>query len=259
MQSVIQTFYKWLLNLFRIWKKQSGPSDFVWLARFRFLFVYSIFKGALLLIAGVLSLRAKVLLPADFNAGLQTWVSIILAISAVILLLMLGLVLASRFKTRSSGIIMLVAADVCTLLAVVYACSLNSPLLLLIVLVFISCTTPFFVERISRYARGLLHSKYELLHVKRERDRLLLQYTQELTNAIQHERSSLRRELHDKLMQELSASLLQVSIIMMRNSANGALQLNAKEATDLEAALRHAVTVARNVMDDLQSAPLEKR
>lgn len=63
--------------------------------------------------------------------------------------------------------------------------------------------------------------------------------------------SIIRREIHDGLIQELSGSLLQVSIIIMRNSVDGALQLDAPEVARLEAAFRNSVTEARRVMENL--------
>jgi len=139
-------------------------------------------------------------------------------------------------------------ADICVLLAVMCACILGSrsTLLLLAVLAITSCTTPLFVERISRDAKSSEQSKYELMSIQ-------LRYYQELTRAIQSERSSLSSELHDRLMQELSVVLLQISMMLMHSSADGMLQLNAEETARLEASLRRVVAEARNIMQDLKT------
>jgi len=181
------------------------------------------------------------------------WLGIILGLCAATLLLVLGLVLASKRRPRSIGLVILVASDICILLAVIYASILDKPFVLLVVLVFISCTTPLLVERISRYAKRFLQSRGELVSLKYERDILLFQFTQQLARAIEDERLSLKREIHDGLMQELSALLLQVSVMIMRNSQDGVLQLNAADVAKLEAALRRAVVETRNLMNVLHA------
>jgi signal transduction histidine kinase len=173
--------------------------------------------------------------------------------SAAILLLVSGLVLASRLGSRSIGLLILFSSDICILLAVLYACILNNLFLLLVILILTSCTTPILVERISRYTKRFLKSSSELENLKHELDVLLLQNTQYLAKAIERERMSLKREIHDGLMQELSALSLQISVMIMRNSTDGALQLNATDVARLETALRRAVAEARNVMTDLHS------
>ncbi len=253
MQTALQYMHTWLLVITRIWKKPENPSDFVWLARFRLLALYVVFKSALLLLAGVIGLRVNFIASSSFSFALLHWITAILSICAIILLLLLGLVLASKRRPRLIGIVMLCIADICVLLAVMGACILGSPLLLLFVVAIISCSTPLFVERISRYAKSYEQSKYELMSIQQRLDALLLRYSQELARAIQSERSSLSHELHDGLMQELSIILLQLSKILMRNSADGILQLNAEEAAKLEASLRRVVTEARNVMQDLKT------
>jgi len=172
------------------------------------------------------------------------------------LLLISGLVLASKARPRSLGLALLVASDVCVLLAVLYASILDNLNVLLIVLVFISCTTPLLIERISRYAQRFLQSNHELANLKNERDILLLQFSQQLARTIERERQSLKREIHDGLMQELSALLLEVSVMIMRNSADGVMQLSAVEVSRLEEALRRAVAEARKMMYDLQPSQL---
>jgi signal transduction histidine kinase len=189
---------------------------------------------------------------SHFYSTLLFWLSIIFAISAVILLLILGLKLASKlFLSGSIGMMILFITDIFLLLAVMYACISNNMLLLLVIVAFVTCATPLFVERISRFAKSFKHSTRQLMQAQQERDALLLQYTQELTKAIEQERSSLKREIHDGLMQELSGSLLQVSIIIMSNSVDGTLLLDAPEVARLEAALRNSVTEARRVMENL--------
>jgi len=144
-------------------------------------------------------------------------------------------------------------ADFCVILAVLCACILGSPFLLLLEFAIISCTTPLFVERISRYAKSYEQSKYELLSIQHKLDMLLRRYSQELARGIQFERLSLSRELHDGLMQELSAVLLQLSTMLMRNSADGNVQLTAAETANLEASLRRVVAEARSVMQELKT------
>ncbi|OLC59838.1 MAG: hypothetical protein AUH89_05370 [Ktedonobacter sp. 13_1_40CM_4_52_4] len=253
MQTALQNIHSWLLSIPRNWKKPENPSDFVWLARFRLLSLYIILKSALLLLVGVVGLRIHFIAPSSFDFALLHWIIALLSICAFILLLLLGLVLASKRRPRLIGIAMLCIADICVLLAVMCACILGSTLLLLVVLAIISCTTPLFVERISRYAKSSEQSKYELMSIQQRLDTLLISYYQELTRAIQSERSSLSRELHDRLMQELSAVLLQISMMLMRNSADGTLQLNAEETARLEASLRRVVAEARNIMQDLKT------
>ncbi len=164
--------------------------------------------------------------------------------------------LASKRRPLSIGLVILGASDICLLLAVIYASVLDKLFILLVVLVFISCTTPLLVERISRYAKRFLQSKGELASLKHERDILLLQFTQQLARAIEDERQSLKREIHDGLMQELSALLLQVSVMIMRNSGDGVLQLNATDVAKLEAALRRAVIETRSLMSVLHASEL---
>ena len=246
MQTALQNIHSWLLSIPRNWKKPENPSDFVWLARFRLLALYIMLKSALLLLVGVVGLRIQSIDPSSFGFALLHWIIALLSICAFILLLLLGLVLASKRRPRLIGIAMLCIADICVLLAVMCACILGSTLLLLVVLAIISCTTPLFVERISRDAKSSEQSKYELMSIQ-------LRYYQELTRAIQSERSSLSSELHDRLMQELSAVLLQISMMLMHSSADGTLQLNAEETARLEASLRRVVAEARNIMQDLKT------
>src|SRR5712692_8898498 len=125
MQTAIQNIHTWLDTLSRIWKKQAGPSDFVWLARFRLLTIYVILKSGLVLIAGVASMSIKTTIsPSTFH--LLLWTITALSICAIALLLFLGLGLASKPRPRHTGIMMLFLADVCVLLAVMYACILGS-------------------------------------------------------------------------------------------------------------------------------------
>jgi signal transduction histidine kinase len=109
-----------------------------------------------------------------------------------------------------------------------------------------------FIERISRFAKNYEHSKYQLARMQRDLERLLQQHEQELIRAIESERSSLRREIHDKLMQELSAVLLQTSVMLMRNAVDGNVQLSATEAAKMETSLRRVAIEARNVMQALK-------
>lgn len=261
MESVSQTFRVWLSTISRVWQKPIDATDFVWLARFRLLSIYTLFKSLLLLAAGIVGAKLNTFLSSPMpNLTLLLWLGIILGLGASTLLLVLGLLLASKRRPRSIGLVILVASDICVLMAVMYASILNNLFLLLIILIFISCTTPLLVERISRYAKRFLHSTHELANLKHEQDILILQFTQRVAKAIEDERMSLKREIHDGLMQELSALLLQVSVMIMRNSVDGVLQLNAAEVAKLESALRRTVTEVRNIMNDLQTpqAVLEK-
>jgi signal transduction histidine kinase len=252
-QTALQQIHTWLDTILRIWKKQANPSDFVWLARFRLLTIYVILKSALLLLVGMVGLRINFIASSSLDSIILHGIIAILITCAFVLLLLLGLVLASKRRPRLIGIIMLCIADICVLLVVLGACILGSPLLLLFLLAIISCATPLFVERISRYAQSYQQSKYELMRIQQKLDALLLRYSQELAKAIESERSSLSRELHDGLMQDLSTVLLQTSMLLMRNSADGILRLNAEEAARLEASLRRVTAEARNVMQDLKT------
>jgi signal transduction histidine kinase len=254
MESIPQISRIWVSTLSRIWQTRARPADFVWLARFRLLTIYTLFKSLLLLAAGLIGMRLNALMSySEHELSILLWVGITLGLSATVLLLVSGLVLASRPRSRSIGLIILGASDVCILLAVMYACILNNLFLLLAILIFTSCTTPILVERISRYAKRFLESSSELASAKHELDRLLHQYTQQLAKAIERDRLSLKREIHDGLMQELSSLSLQISVMIMRNSADGVLQLNATDVARLETALRRAVAEARNVMTDLHT------
>lgn len=250
MQTASQVLYRLLQALVDAWKRQVGPTDFIWLARFRLLTVYVVLKVAVMLTMGVVGIS----LQAFFRPfPLLLWISAALSISGSVLLLILGLVLASRSWPRWLGLLLLATADLCVISAMFFACALGDLFLLLIVFVSISCTTPIFVERISRYARSFEHSKAELMSIQNKLNELLCQYQQELVAAVESERAALRREIHDRLMQELSASLLQISILLMRHSADDGLRLNATEAARLEASLRRTVTEARSVMQDLKA------
>lgn len=256
MQSPLQNIRTVAHSMLDMWKKDTSSLDFVWLARFRFLVIYSVIKFVLVIIAGIIGMKLHELLPPSTRQSLLLlWISICLAIVASVILLVLGLGLASRFRlTRSTGIVLLGTTDVCLLLAVMNASMFESKIPLLIALGLISCTTILFVERISRYARRFTFRSYELAEAQYEHDMLLLQHTHELAQAIEEERLSLKRELHDGLLQELSALLLQVSIIMMRNSADGRLTLNADEAQKMKAALDRAVIEARKTIHDLNTS-----
>src|SRR5260370_32658170 len=59
MGSASQTFHTWLSTISRMWQKRADSSDFVWLARFRLLSLYTFFKSLLLLAAAVGGLRVN--------------------------------------------------------------------------------------------------------------------------------------------------------------------------------------------------------
>lgn len=238
-----------------VWKRKAGPTDFVWLARFRLLAFYVILKGVLLGVVGLVGLRlSSVITPTSMNFSLLLWTGTILSICASLLLLVLGLVLASRRKPRFVGMSILCIADVWVLMAVFCASVLGSFFLLLVVLMVISCTTPLFVERISRFAKSYEYSKNKLMSMQRDLDLLLQHYSQEVAKAVESERSSLRRELHDKLMQELNAALLEIGIMLMDNSVDGNVQLNAVEVAQLEVSLQRVAAEAQRVMRDLKTS-----
>lgn len=263
MQTAFQGVHEWFKTLKGIWERRSDFSDFVWLARFRTLFLYSLAKTCLLIVAGEIGVQLGSLLPSlTRHATLLLIGGIGLGVVGCTLLLILGLGLADKFRLpRIAGIVILVITDICLLFTVLYASMFNNKLPLLIVLAIIASTTPLFVERISRYAKRFTFRTLELAHARREHDLLLLQHAQELARAIEQERLLLKQELHDGLLQELSALLLQVSVIMMRNTASGRLQLSEEEAQKLKAALDRAVAEARNAIRDLQtsSSPLERQ
>src|SRR5258708_7389761 len=153
MGSASQMFYTWLSTISRMWQQRADSSDFVWLARFRLLSLYTLFKSLLLLAAGVAGLRLSALLsPSTRNLTPLLWLGIILGLCAAALLLVLGLVLASKRRPRSIGLVILVASDICLLLAVIYASIFYKLFILLFFFLFIFCSTPLLVETISRYA-----------------------------------------------------------------------------------------------------------
>jgi len=252
MKSASHLLRMWVSTISSIWQKSADSTDFVWLARFRIVVLYTILKSLLMLVVGLFGVRLSSSTSlSSLNLTLLLWIGIILGMSISTLLLISGLMLASKRGSNSIHLAMLGASDFCVLLAVLYSSILNNLFMLLIVLVFISFTTPLLIERISRYAQGFLQSKFELASLKDERDFLLLRFYQELANAIESEHLSLKREIHDGLMQDLSALSLQVSMMIMRNSADGALKMNASEVARLEATLRRAVAEARKVMYNL--------
>ena len=81
-------------------------------------------------------------------------------------------------------------------------------------------------------------------------DELLYQYSQQLANAIESERSSFRRKVHDGLMQDLSAAHLEVSMLLMRNARDGNEQFSVADFADVEASLHRVIDDARALMQD---------
>lgn len=253
MEHILQRTYGWFLTLTRIWKKQTGPKDFVWLARFRSLTIYVILKSAVLLIVGLIGTRIKdVVPPNSIDSSLFYLSGILLSIGTCILHLVLGLTLAStRMRhPRSLGLMLLCVADSCLVLVVLYACILNNTFVLLLMLVVTSCTTPLFVERISRYARRYQQSKRELQRIQQSLDELLRQYSNQLANSIETERSSFRRKIHDGLLQDVSTAYLQVSTMLMRNAGDGKAQFSVTDFADVEASLHRVIDDARALMQD---------
>jgi signal transduction histidine kinase len=169
------------------------------------------------------------------------------------LLLMAGLVMASGYRPRWIGLVLVGASDVCVVAATLYAMLVSNLALLFMILVFISCATLFLIERISRFAGRFQKSSSELENMKYAADMLLLQLSQNLAQALESERMSLKREIHDGLLQELCALSLQISMMMRHKSEDGALRLDATDVAKLEATLRRAVSETRNVMAGMQN------
>jgi signal transduction histidine kinase len=263
MQNILQPIQSVIHTVVNAWRRPADATDFVWLARFRFLSLYSAIKFGLLLLIGIIGLHwHSQLSPTADNSVLLRLAGVALAIIASTLLLLLGLGLASRFRiSRFIGISILFAIDICILLAVMYAAVLQNIILLLFITALISCTTPLLVERISRYAKRSTHHVLELMQVQYERDLLVLHHSQELSGAIENERSVLKHELHDGLLQEISALQLQFSLLLLRNKQDDMLHLSADEVKKLKCNVDRTISEARKVIQDLQtsaSAP-EKR
>jgi signal transduction histidine kinase len=263
MQKIFQSIQLVIHTVLNEWRRQANLTDFVWLARFRLLSLYSAIKFGLLLSMGILGLRLHSLLSHTASHTLLTYLpGIALAIIASTLVLLLGLGFASRFRmSRFLGISMLVAVDICILLAVMYAGIVQNMILLLLITALISCTTPLLVERISRYAKRYTHNTLELIQTQYERELLMLHHSKELSGAIENERSFLKRELHDGLLQELSALQLRVGLLLRYNKHDDMVQLSTQEVKKLEGNVERAISEARKVMQDLQTSAsvLEKR
>ena len=160
-----------------IWQRRPDFSDFVWLARFRTLFLYSLAKICLLIAAGEFGIHLGQLLPSLTRHAALLLIGTGLGVVGCALLLILGLGLADRFRLpRITGILILVITDICLLLTVLYASMFNNKLPLLIVLAIIASTTPLFVERISRYAKRFTFRTLELASAQQEHDMFLLQH-----------------------------------------------------------------------------------
>ena len=249
-----QTFRAWYVSLSRLLKGSADSADFVWLGRFRFLILYTIFKGVLLLTIGVLSTQLSSFQTSyAISPTPPFWIFMFLGTTIFTLLLVAGLVMASEYWPRSIGLALIGASDVCIVSAILYAVFVSNLTLLLILLVFISCTTPFLIERISRFARRFKKSSSELENMKNEADMLLPQLTQSLMQAIESDRTSFKREIHDGLLQELCALSLQMSVLIRRKSEDGAIRLDATDVVKLETALRRAVSETRSVMAGMQN------
>ncbi len=257
MEVVRQTAFVWFMTLTRIWKKQAGPRDFVWLARFRSLTVYVILKAALLLAVGLIGTRIKLTFPPGSLHFLLFYLAgTILTTGTCILFLVLGLVVASTntHRPRSFGLLLLFIADICVVLVVMFACIIDNTFLLLLILVLTSCTTPLFVERISRYAKGYRQSEHELQRIQQTLDTMLYHYSQDLTHAIESERLVFKRKIHDGLMQDLSLAHLQVSVLLMRYTRNNKVEYSAVDFAEIEASLHRVIDDARALMQDENTA-----
>ena len=263
MWKILQLAQSLIQIIVNVWQRRADATDFVWLARFRLLSLYSAIKFGLLLLAGIFGLHLHSLLSPDAgNSLLLRLPGLALAIIASILVLLLGLGLASRFRlSRYVGLSILIAIDICIILAVTYAGILQNIVLLLFITAIISCTTPLLVERISRYAKKSTYNALELIQVQHEHDLLMLQRSQEISGAIEHERSFLTHELHDGLLQELSALHLQFSLLLLRNRQDDKLYLNAEEIKTLKGDVERTMSEARKVIQDLRTpaSTVEKR
>jgi signal transduction histidine kinase len=256
MQDILQSIQSVIRTALDAWRRRADATDFVWLARFRFLSLYSALKFGLLLLMGIIGLHLHSLLSlAADNSVLIRLPGLALAVIASTLVLLLGMGLASKFRiSRSIGISILIAIDIFILLAVLYAGILQNMFLLLFITALTSCTTPLLVERISRYAKRSTHHALELMQAQYERDLLMLQHSQELSGAIENERSVLKHELHDGLLQELSALQLQFSLLLLRNGQDDMLHLTADEIKRLKGDVERTMNEARKVMQDLQTS-----
>jgi signal transduction histidine kinase len=256
MQTIFQPIQLVIHTVLHEWRRRADTADFVWLARFRFLSLYSALKFGLLLLMGIIGLHLHSLLFSTADDSLLIRLpGLALAVIANTLVLLLGLGLASRFRvSRSIGISILVAIDICLLLAIMYAGVLQDMLLLLFITALISCTTPLLVERISRYAKRSTHYALELIQAQYERDLLMLQHSRELSGVIENERSVLKHELHDGLLQELSALQLHFSLLLLRNKHGDMVHLSADEVKKLKVNIECTISEARKMMRDLQTS-----
>ena len=255
MQEVSRIIQSAMQTVLREWKRRADAADFVWLARFRFLFLYSALKFGLILLMGIIGLHLHSRLSSATNRSYLLYLpGLALTIIAAILILLLGLGLASRFRiSRMAGISFLVVIDICTLLAILYASILQNMLLLFVIIAFNSCTTPLLVERINRYARQYYHHALELIQAQYEHNQKMLQHSQELSQAIENERSILQHELHNGLLQDLSVLQLQLGLLLKRNGQNDILYLNRDEVKKLKSDAESATNEARKLMQDLQT------
>ena len=64
-------------TLSQIWQKLAGKLDFVWLARFRLLTIYTLFKGFLLLAAGMIGIRLNTFMSFSVHdLSMSLWMGI---------------------------------------------------------------------------------------------------------------------------------------------------------------------------------------
>lgn len=99
MQAIFDIAHTSLVALSHMWKKRVDSSDFVWLARFRLLTIYSVIRSSLLLAAGIIGIRLQAARSASpFHSILLFWLSVTLVISAGLLLLTLGLKPPANFS-----------------------------------------------------------------------------------------------------------------------------------------------------------------
>jgi signal transduction histidine kinase len=89
-----------------------------------------------------------------------------------------------------------------------------------------------------------------LQRIQQSLDELLRQYSNQLANSIETERSSFRRKIHDGLLQDVSTAYLQVSTMLMRNAGDGKAQFSVTDFADVEASLHRVIDDARALMQD---------
>ncbi len=253
MQSTLQPLREVISKTITFSRRQVSALDFVWLARFRFLFLYSLIKFGLLLAIGITCFQLNTsLLDSAGDSLLLIWIGIVPGLVAGILVLILGLGLASKFRmSRSLGLLMVGLIDSCILLAIMYAALIHNMLLLLAITALITCITPLLVERISRYAKRSTHHALELVQVMYERDLLQSQQSQQIIEAVEHERSVLQHHIHDGVMQELSVLQLKLDLLLTKNTTDNGVHLRLEDVRLLKVCVDRVVAETHIIVQEL--------